>query len=173
MLTTSLLCDLLCNLLCGVLLWVELLGNHLADGVGSLLSVDHNAEAGEVIKISAFLLNIHLSGSWSGGPFLSDLAVLPGLLDGSGSGTTVEWDLNLGELESADWVHAAWERVGLDESFARVSPVNNKDWLSIVLTKVNKGKSTGFNKRSKGLKLQEVRAHCLEMRPMKVSTMIR
>ena len=140
------------------LLGVDLLAHELADGEGSLLSVDHHGEALEVVQVSALLLGGELLGNVGGGPLLADLVLLPGLLDSTGAGTTVNVDLNFSKLESAEGVEAAGELalLALNEDSLAISPVNNENGLAVVLSEVNKSKSSSLNKESKRLKNRQL-----------------
>lgn len=148
-------CSLLAGgLLGGGLLGVDLLAHELADGKGSLLSVDHHGEALEVVQVGALSLGRELLGNVGGGPLFADLVFLPGLLDSTRAGTAVKGNLNFGELESAEGVEGAGELalLALDKDSLAISPVNNEHGLAVVFTEVNKSKSSSLNKESKRLK---------------------
>jgi hypothetical protein len=152
-----------CSLLFGsgllgtTLLGVDLLAHEFTNGVCSLLSVDHHAEATHVVEISAFSRAVQLLGGAGLLPLLVNLGGFPELLHGGGSSTTVEGNLDLGESKSAEGVHAAGEGSTFNENALAISPVDNKDGLAVILSEVNESESTSLNKLSKRLKNRMVR----------------
>ena len=125
----------------------------LAHGKGSSLSVDHDAEALEIVETGAFLGLLHLESGRASSELLGELELLGGLGDSGGSGTTEETgDDELGHGESAHGVEAAGEAFTINENLFGVDPVDNDDELAVILTKVNKSGSASLHKVSKDLK---------------------
>jgi len=149
----SLLGDgLLDGLLDTTLLGGDLLAHEFTNGESSLLSVDHHAEAAHIVEIGAFGLSVKLLAGTGCLPFVVNLSGLPALLHSSGSGTSVEGNLNLGQSESTEGVHAAGEVSTFNKNALGISPVDNKNGFAVIFSEVNESESTGLNKLSKRLK---------------------
>lgn len=144
------------GLLDGALLGnTHLLLGELADGEGSSLSVDHDAEAVHVAKAGAFGGLLHLLGGGSLLELLGELELLPCLGDSGGSGTAEEGQTQLGEGESTQGVEAAGEVNAVDEDLLVIAPVNDGHEFAVILSEVNVSSSAGFDEISKDLKLSQ------------------
>ena len=118
---------LLDGLLDGALLLAtgELLGGELADGEGSSLSVDHDAEALHIVEAGAFLVLLHLLGGAGRFELLGEIELLPCLGKGRGAGAAEDRHTEVDEGQSAEGVHAAGEVHTVNEHLLGISPVDS------------------------------------------------
>jgi len=125
-----------------------LLGDHLhllADGEGSLLSVDHNLEALEVGKVSAKASLGQFLGNGGRGPLGGEIDFLAGSEESAGTGSTRDGNLHSGERQSLEGVNHSWEVLSVNEDSVGVSNVHDGDALSVVHSEVNECNSAGFH----------------------------
>merc|ERR1712127_387889 len=71
--------------------------NRFLDSKASLLAVDHNLEAFEVVKVGASGSLCELSGDGGLGPLGGEVHFLHGLKKGAGTGAMLDGDHHLGE----------------------------------------------------------------------------
>ena len=126
----------------------------LANGEGSSLSVDHDAETIEIIEGGAFVSLFHFLGRGGGGELLGELVGLGSLVNSGGPGAAEDGQSELGEGESAHGVQAAGEVLAIDEHLLGVNPVHDDNKLAVILSEVNVSDSAGFDEISKDLQIR-------------------
>ena len=126
--------NLLCELLC-----------KLSHGECSTLSEQHHLEALQVTEISAGLSASDLSSLGKSGPLLVQVKSLRGLVNRSGSLSTLQIQSELGQAESLQGVNHSFEVWSVNEHAVFVSDVGNNDLLAVVGTVVHEGNAAGLN----------------------------
>jgi len=125
-----------------------LLGDHLhllADGEGSLLSVDHDLEALEVGEVGAKTSLGQLLSNGGGGPLGGEIGFLGSSDQGASAGSFLDVNLHSGERQSLERVNHSWEVLSVNENSVGVSNVHDGDLLSVVHSEVNECNSAGFH----------------------------
>ena len=125
----------------------EGLESNLVGFESSVLSGDHNSESIKIGGIGSESESGHLLGSGLGSPFLIEFEGGGGLGKVTGSDTSQNsWNLQLGKLESSDWVNDSWERTtSIDLNSVNVNHINNDDHFAVVFTIIDVTNSTCFN----------------------------
>ena len=117
----------------------------LSHGECSTLSEQHHLEALQVTQISAGLSASDLSSLGKSGPLLVQVKSLRGLVNRSGSLSTLQIQSELGQAESLQGVNHSFEVWSVNEHAVFVSDVGNNDLLAVVGTVVHEGNAAGLN----------------------------
>ena len=134
------------NTLCGSF-------NDFADGIRSSFSVDHDRETFEISQVGTSLGDGKLLVSRAGFPFGFKTIFSDGLGESASSGTTEDWDSELGEGESTNGINNSGEAFTVNENLLSVDYVNNDNELSIVGTIINEANSSSFHECSVNLSM--------------------
>ena len=122
----------------------ELLGD-LPEGECSALPEQHYLEALQVAQIGAGLSAGDLPGLGEGGELLVKIECLRGLVNRSGSLSTLQIQSELGQGESLQGVNHSFEVWSVNEHAVFVSDVGNNDLLAVVGTIVHEGNAAGLD----------------------------
>ncbi len=125
-------------------LLANLLGQ-LPDGRSSSLSEEHDFEALEIRERSTGLLGGDLANLGESSPLLCQVNLLRLLIDRSGSFSTLEGQLDLGQAESLQGVNHSFEVWSVDEHAVLVCDVSNHNLLSVIAAVVNESDAAALN----------------------------
>ena len=122
----------------------QLLGE-LSHGEGSALSEQHHLEALEVAQVGAGLSASDLLNLGQVGELLVQVERLRGLVNRSGSLSTLQIQSELGQAESLQGVNHSFEVWSVNKHTVFVSDVSNNDLLAVVGTVVHEGNAAGLD----------------------------